>query len=111
MAKTVLKAPIITEKSMAKAGLGRYTFEVEKGATKPQIKKAVQQAFGVDVLGVWTVSLAGKKRRMGRRFFETPGKKKAVVQIDPSQKIEGFGEAPVQAAPTKVSKEKKEEKT
>ena len=114
MAKTVLKAPVVTEKAMADAPLGRYAFEVEKNATKTQIKKAVQQAFGVDVLRVRTISLPGKRRKMGKHFYQVSGKKKAIIQVGAGQKIDVFGEAPAQAgspAKPKPGKEKKEEKT
>jgi len=113
MAKAVLKAPIVTEKGMAGVSLGRYAFEVEKSATKTQIKKAVEKIFGVDVLQVRTISLPGKRRKMGRHFFQVPGKKKAIVQVGAGQKIDVFGEAPTQAGPPakpKPGKEKKEEK-
>lgn len=111
MAKTVLKAPVVTEKAMAQASLGCYAFEVEKNATKTQIKKAVQQAFGVDVLRVRTISLPGKRRKMGRHFFQVSGKKKAIIQVGAGQKIDVFGEGPAQTAPpAKPGKEKKEEK-
>lgn len=108
---SVLKAPVITEKSMAATAGNLYTFEVEKDATKHQIKKAVEKIFGVDVLQVRTISLKGKRRRTGRYSFEVPGKKKAIIKVESSQKIEGFGETPAQTAPAaKKSKEKKEEK-
>lgn len=87
----LLKGPVVTEKSMSASSSGLYVFAVAKGTSKNQIKKQVKEAFGVDVLSVRTVNLTGKKRRQGRFSFEVSGKKKAIVQVGPGQKIEAFG--------------------
>ncbi len=87
----LLKGPVVTEKSMPTSSSGLYAFAVAKGMNKNQIKKQVKEAFGVDVLSARTVNLAGKKRRQGRFLREVSGKKKAMVQVGPGQKIEAFG--------------------
>lgn len=87
----LLKGPVVTEKSTQGQSSGLYAFVMDKGMNKNQIKKQVKEAFGVDVLSVRTVSLAGKKRRQGRFSYEVSGKKKAIIQVGPGQKIEAFG--------------------
>jgi large subunit ribosomal protein L23 len=88
----ILKRPIITEKSMSNVIKNRYTFEVDVNATKGQIKKAVQQAFGVEVVSIKTIKIAGKRRRVGRlrREVKKPDKKKAIVELVKGQKIDIF---------------------
>lgn len=67
--------PLISEKSLKLAQGYRYTFAVKPGSTKPQIKAAVEAAFGVKVL--WVHTAAMPKRG-----------KKAIVGLAPDQKIE-----------------------
>ena len=63
----VIVRPLMTERSTLLAEKEtRYTFEVRLGATKGQIKKAVEELFKVDVASVRTMRLPGKTRRMGR---------------------------------------------
>ncbi|MDO8551583.1 MAG: 50S ribosomal protein L23 [bacterium] len=107
----VLKRPLITEKTLAAASFGRYTFEVDSQASKPEISRAVQQAFNVHVLGVKTVNLKGKSRRVGRKRIQvlTSPRTKAVVQLAASEKIDLFtvpGQEEVK--PHEVKKEKTE---
>jgi len=92
IALNVLRGPSITEKSMAKTASGRYTFEVAPHVTKGQIKQAVEETFGVKVLGVKTLKVAGKTHRVGRfrRKVITNIRKKAIVQLKEGQKIEVF---------------------
>jgi large subunit ribosomal protein L23 len=88
----VVKRPIITEKSTAQAAGNKYTFEVDKRASKNEIKQAVEKLFAVTVLGVQTINIKGKTVRRGRR--RTPTKqsdwKKALVTVKEGEKIELF---------------------
>jgi len=86
----VLKRPIITEKSTILAGQGKYVFEVDIRANKPQIKEAVELAFGVRVKSVNTMIVKGKRKRWGRRLTRRPDWKKAIVTLQPGEKIELF---------------------
>ncbi len=93
----LLRRPIITEKSMAtyfdKEGneIKRYTFEVPQSANKIEIKKAVEEAFGVKVAKVNTMNVLGKVKRMGRFEGRRPSWKKAVVTLtEDSKTIEFF---------------------
>lgn len=93
MRKTdILKKPIITEKSLLATGQGFYTFEVDRRATKHQIKKAVEDHFKVDVVSVRTLNYKGKQKRFGkaRRKIQTSGFKKALVKLKPGQKLDIF---------------------
>lgn len=90
--KNVIKQPIITEKSIDQTAADEYTFVVDKVATKSQIKKAVEEFFGVNVTRVRTLRIKGKVRRAGKRRMKIklPDWKKAVVKIKEGQKIEYF---------------------
>lgn len=86
----VLRRPIITEKNSMLLGKNKYTFEVAQDANKPLIKEAVEKAFKVNVVSVNVMCVPGKMRRAGRRRGMTPAWKKAVVTLEPGQKIELF---------------------
>ena len=86
----LLRRPIITEKSTLLQERGRYVFEVSPGATKHQIKKAVEIAFDVSVVKVNTMNVRGKKKRFGPRLVARPGWKKAIVQLAPGNTITIF---------------------
>lgn len=91
-AASILIRPIITEKSMDEAGRGRFTFVVAKNATKPEIKKAIEGQFKVNVISVATLVSKGKRGRAGKRRTEvvyTPFKK-AIVGLKEGQRIDMF---------------------
>ena len=52
----IIRRPIITEQSMDQTADRKYTFEVAKGANKIEIKKAVEEVFGVEVEKVTTMN-------------------------------------------------------
>ena len=84
----IIIKPIITEKSNDGLQEGKYTFKVNKKATKVDIAKAVEKLFGVKVLKVNTINVNGKEKRVGRNVGKTSDWKKAIVTIDtnPEQK-------------------------
>ncbi|MCX5995045.1 MAG: 50S ribosomal protein L23 [Chloroflexi bacterium] len=86
----VLRRPIITEKNSMLLAQSKYTFEVSRDANKPQIKEAVEKAFKVKVTSVNVICVPGKMRRAGRQRGMTSPWKKAVVTLEPGQKIELF---------------------
>lgn len=88
----ILTKPLITEKTYKLAASKVYTFEVAPKATKGQIREAVEQTFGVEVLSVQTIKLSGKIKRTGRKRVSTQlgSRKKAMVRIKPDQSIEVF---------------------
>lgn len=87
----VIRKPVITERSMEGIGDNKYVFEVAITANKVEIKKAVEQIFGVKVEKVNTIKLPGKNKRMGVFTGKTPATKKAVVTLkEGSKAIEIF---------------------
>ena len=90
-ARDIILAPVITEKSVSVLGEKKYTFRVADGANKIEIAKACEEIFGVKVAKVNTISMKGKKRRMGRYEGYTSDWKKAVVTLtEDSKTIEFF---------------------
>lgn len=86
----ILRRPIITEKSTLLGEQGRYVFEVAKGATKHDIKRAVEDAFDVTVVRVHTMGVKGKRKRFGPRMTTLRSWKKAVVTLAPGDTITLF---------------------
>lgn len=78
----IIIAPIVTEKSNDQLQEGKYTFEVNKKATKVEIAKAIEKLFEVKVLKVNTMNVNGKKKRVGYHVGKTSDWKKAIVTID-----------------------------
>ncbi|MBS7298616.1 MAG: 50S ribosomal protein L23 [Eubacteriales bacterium] len=97
-AHDVIRRPIISERSMEvvvdKAGneIKKYTFEVALKANKVEIKKAVEEVFGVKVAAVNTMRVNGKEKRMGRFVGKTPDWKKAIVTLAKDSKAIEFFE-------------------
>ena len=90
-AQDIILKPIITEKSMDGIANKRYTFEVASNATKPEIAKAVEELFGVEVAKVNTINMKKKPKRLGYHFGYTSEWKKAIVTLTASSKeIEFF---------------------
>jgi large subunit ribosomal protein L23 len=88
---TVLLRPVISEKSVLETERNNYTFAVARDANKFQIKAAVEEQFKVNVLSVRVLTVKPKQKSRGRRQKGTvPGWRKAVVSIEPGQKIELF---------------------
>jgi len=86
----VLRRPVLTEKNTVLQAQNKYAFEVAGRASKPQIKQAVEKAFKVKVTAVNVMTVPGKTRRIGRRQVLTQSWKKAVVTLNPGDKIEFF---------------------
>ena len=78
----IIIKPIITEQSNEGVQSGKYTFKVNKNATKVDIANAVEKLFEVKVLKVNTVTVKGKEKRVGRSVGKTSDWKKAIVTID-----------------------------
>ena len=86
----ILVRPIITRKNTLLNEKGKYTFEVLPDANKIEIKRAVEEIFRVRVTTVNVMRVPGKMRRMGRTSGMTRSWKKAVVTLEPGQRIELF---------------------
>ena len=82
IAEEVIIKPIVTERSSEDLQEGKYTFKVNKKATKVEIAKAVEKLFEVRVLKVNTMTVNGKQKRVGYHTGKTSDWKKAIVTID-----------------------------
>lgn len=97
-AHDIIRKPIISERSMEpvfdKEGkqINRYTFEVPTTANKIEIKKAVEEVFGVKVADVNTMRIEGKMKRMGKYQGRRASWKKAIVTLKPESKTIEFFE-------------------
>ncbi|AUJ31311.1 50S ribosomal protein L23 [Liquorilactobacillus nagelii] len=83
--KIILK-PVITEASTAELDNKRYTFDVDTRATKPQIKKAIEEVFDVKVVKLNVINVKGKPKRMGRYNGYTKKRRKAIVTLSADSK-------------------------
>ena len=100
----ILKSPVVTEKSVIlkedsseentarKAGQV-LTFRVDKKATKPEIKSAVEEIFNVKVSTVRTVQYEGKVKKRGRQEGRRPSWKKAYVTLKKGEPMVDYAEA------------------
>ena len=87
----VIRRPIVTERSVEGASAHKYTFEVAREANKIEIRKAVEEIFGVEVESVHTMNYDGKVRRQGYTHGRTSAWKKAIVTLKEGSKgIEFF---------------------
>ncbi|HSV73121.1 MAG TPA: 50S ribosomal protein L23 [Chthonomonadales bacterium] len=88
---TIIERPLLTEKSMDQSHRGKYTFRVARDANKIEIAEAIERIYRVSVVKVNTMTVKGKKRRVGR-FPEgrTSDWKKAIVTLKPGQSITVF---------------------
>ena len=93
MIQDIIIKPIITEASMDGIAEKKYTFQVAKNATKPEIARAVEEMFKVEVLSVNTINMKKKPKRLGVHFGYTSEWKKAIVTLKPDSKTIEFFEA------------------
>lgn len=84
----VLKSPHITEKATDLTKKNQYIFKVYSGVNKVEIKKAIEDVYGVNVLDVKIINVSPKRRRLGRISGWRKGYKKAIIKIKEGQKIE-----------------------
>ena len=84
----IIIAPVITEKAAIQAEANIYTFKVAKDANKIEIKKAIEEAFGVKVVKVNTANTKAKDKRVGRYTGKTQTYKKAFITLADGEKIE-----------------------
>ena len=87
----IIIAPIISEKSMSMIQEKKYTFKVAKNANKIEIKKAIEEIFGVEVEKVTTIKMPKKPKRLGMYYGHSGEWKKAIVKLtEASKTIEFF---------------------
>lgn len=88
----IILRPVLTEKSYDQIADRKYTFLVDVRANKTEIKKAVEEIFGVKVEAVTTLRQIGKLRRQGVYVGRRPTTKKAVIKLTPDSKTIEFFE-------------------
>lgn len=106
----VLIKPIVTERTMHEAGANRYSFVVNRAASKTDIKQAIKTLFGVTPISVHTITMkGGTKRIVSKRAMTTQESnwKKAMVQLKSGDSINLFD---VQENKEDKKKSKKKEK-
>ncbi len=87
----VIRRPLVTEKSsIDRDANNTVTFAVDPRANKVEIRRAVEQIFGVRVLDVHTMRMPRKTRRVGRHMGRRPEWKKAIVKLAENESIEFF---------------------
>lgn len=97
MSKNILIRPLITEKSEnLSENASKYTFVVDRGANKIEIKQAVEKAYSVTVEAVNTINVLGKSKtrntRSGLQKGRKPSIKKAIVTLSEGEEIDFFGD-------------------
>jgi large subunit ribosomal protein L23 len=89
--RSLLRRPVITEKSTTGIEhLNAYVFQVDPGANKLEIKKAVEELFQVKVVKVNTLRRRGKFKRMGMITGRTQPLKEAIVTLRRGDKIDVY---------------------
>jgi large subunit ribosomal protein L23 len=87
----VIRGPVVTEKyDRVREVQNAYAFEVDRRASKDEIKAAVKTLFGVDPVGIRTQIVRGKNKRVGRSIGRRPNWKKAIVTLKEGQSIDLF---------------------
>ncbi|MCB2376191.1 50S ribosomal protein L23 [Hymenobacter sp. BT635] len=91
---STLKKPIVTEKATALNEKGQYSFQVERTANKVQIKKEIEQLYGVTVTGISTIRTNGKLKskftKGGSVSGRRPHGKKAIVTVKEGDVIDFY---------------------
>ncbi len=89
-ARDIIKKPVLTENSYDDIAVKKYTFEVDTRATKHDIRRAVEEVFGVKVAKVNTLRQVGKLKRQGYHIGRRPEVKKAFVTLTRDSKTIEF---------------------
>ena len=89
-ARQVIIHPVVSEKTYALLAANKYTFRIHEGANKTQVRKAIEEIFGVRVDGVRTAWVKPKPKRRGLSKGHRRRWKKAVVTLHAEDSIELF---------------------
>jgi len=89
---SIIRVPLVSEKSMEGREDNKYSFKVAKSATKDEIKEAVNALFDVEVVSINTVTVKGKVKRQGRYSGKRADWKKAIVKLKDGQTIAQLGD-------------------
>ncbi|MEA3436225.1 MAG: 50S ribosomal protein L23 [Thermodesulfobacteriota bacterium] len=87
----IIRRPLVTEKtSIQKEQSNQITFEVDRGANRIEIKRAIEKIFKVNVAHVRTMQVKGKTKQRGRVIGKRRDWKKAIITLLPGERIEFF---------------------
>jgi large subunit ribosomal protein L23 len=86
----IIKKPFLSDKTLGLMNNDQYSFLVTKTSNKPEIKAAIEKLFNVKIKKVNTLTQPSKQRRIGRFIGNQPRFKKAIVTLEPNQKIQLF---------------------
>jgi len=84
----IIRGPHVTEKASNQAVLGKYVFKVEDSANKIEIGRAIGKLYKVKVASVHLLRMPSKMRFVGKHRGEKAGFKKAIVTLEPGEKID-----------------------
>ena len=87
-AHDLIIAPVMSEKALSGIEDSRYVFYVRPGTNRVAVRKAVEEVFKVNVVKVNLLKVRGKDRTQGRITGKTADRLKAVVTLEPGQRIE-----------------------
>ena len=88
-ATEIIRKPLVTEKATVDSSeYNRYAFEVDRRATKADIRRAVEDLFKVRVVSVATQNRKGETRRMRYGSVTPAAVKRAIVKLHPEDRIE-----------------------
>ncbi|MFH1225862.1 MAG: 50S ribosomal protein L23 [bacterium] len=90
IAHEVLIRPLITEKASGLAVINQYVFSVAPQANKIEIKKAIEELYGVSPIAVNIIKMRGKNVRSGRTQGQTKNWKKAIVTLKKGESIKVY---------------------
>ena len=82
--------PLVTEKSATLSSVNKYVFEVKPSMNKIEVKKAIQNMYGVKPMHIRAMNVSGKKVRYGRSSGKTKDWKKVIVSLKEGEKIEVY---------------------
>ncbi len=88
----IIKRPILTEKSYANMANNVYTFEVDRRATRMQVKQTLEHIFKVEIVKVNILNNKPKTKRVGKFVGKTRNIKRAIVTLKAGSKINLFPE-------------------
>lgn len=84
----VLLGGVVSEKSANAAESNQVIFRVASDATKPEIRRAVELMFDVDVENVHVLNVKGKSKRFGAMQGKRSDWRKAYVRLKEGQDID-----------------------
>ncbi len=89
--RDIILQPVVSEKSYDLIeSVNTYTFEVDRRTNKTEIRQAIEQIFGVNVLAVNTINRKGKRKRTGFRVGTRSDSKRALVKLAAGESIDIF---------------------